>query len=143
VTTPPVPTDAAIEVAKIVSSPGLNALPVGSVVLDRDGDAWQKGARGWTCADRSSNTQDVPAHDLVVILGPLRPLAPALDVPTITAQVREEGRQSARVIIRQLHDEDWPHIARVALSHASARVCGDPPWDKILARSVGHPEATR
>lgn len=48
----------------------LDALPVGSVILDSDGDAWQRSTSGWTCTDRAFNTVDQPSENLVNILGP-------------------------------------------------------------------------
>ncbi len=59
----------------IVNALGLNSLPVGAVVLDRGGDAWQKTDAGWNCAVHASNTEGQSAHTLAVILGPLTPLA--------------------------------------------------------------------
>lgn len=48
----------------------LNGLPVGSVMLDRDGDAWQRYRTGWTCTDRSTNTADQPSSSLAWVLAP-------------------------------------------------------------------------
>jgi hypothetical protein len=48
----------------------LDALPVGAVIIDRDGDAWQRERRGWTCTDRALNTSEQPSGALVHVLGP-------------------------------------------------------------------------
>ncbi|MBZ2197253.1 hypothetical protein [Occultella gossypii] len=57
----------------VTTAAELDALPVGSVVLDRDGDAWQKGAigRGWSCTVQVLNSHDQPSHSVAAILGPL------------------------------------------------------------------------
>lgn len=48
----------------------LEALPCGSVILDRDGDAWQRFRLGWTCTDRAFNTVDQPSSSLAYVLAP-------------------------------------------------------------------------
>lgn len=64
---------AAIDEASIVNTvEELDALPVGSVILDSDADAWQRTRRGWTCTDRAANTQDMPSGGILVILSPVR-----------------------------------------------------------------------
>lgn len=46
-------------------------LPGGSVVLDRDGDAWQLRDDGWATTASGANTSGQSTHTLQVILGPL------------------------------------------------------------------------
>jgi hypothetical protein len=45
----------------------LQKLNVGSVVLDTDGDAWQRGPRGWTSVVRGSNTENMGASSLAIL----------------------------------------------------------------------------
>lgn len=48
----------------------LDSLPVGSVVLDRDGDAWQRTPQGWNCTVVALNTANQSSETLAAILGP-------------------------------------------------------------------------
>jgi len=55
----------------IATAEELDALPDRSVILDRDGDAWQRmGSSGWTCAVRALNTSEQPSGSLACVLGP-------------------------------------------------------------------------
>lgn len=45
----------------------LEGCEVGSVVLDSDGDAWQRMARGWTCTVRVANTKEQDASSLAIL----------------------------------------------------------------------------
>ena len=49
----------------------LDSLQIGSVVLDRDGDAWQRGYSGWYCTVDALNTTEQPSDSLAAILAPL------------------------------------------------------------------------
>lgn len=64
----------------VTTAAELVALPVGSVVLDRDGDAWQKrGPDSWNCVMHALNSTDQPSSSLTIALGPLTMLHVAPD----------------------------------------------------------------
>lgn len=91
----------------IVDRADLSALPVRAVVLDRDGDAWQRTATGWNCTVHGTNTENQPSSSLTAVLGPLLVISTTFDTTHLppapgrpdrsTSTYRETVRTAAKV----------------------------------------------
>jgi len=84
----------------------LDSLPEGSVVLDSDGDAWQKQDVRWTCVARGSNTELMGSNS-VAIMTPLTVVyRPDEESPgpvtSATITIRHEGGNTVTGTVEQV-----------------------------------------